>query len=128
MVKKKEGVILLIISRFVCGGGLNIPLTEVRFSSRLKGWEWRDLMKGWKKRDLKNKMWWWVDLLYPLRYVKVYSEVSFCKNMHHKESCQMICKAIKLASFCMVRALTERYFWTDLDQIWKDLREALYWI
>ena len=86
------------------------------------------LNERWKKRDLKNKMWWWDDLLYPLRYVKVYLEASFSKNTHHQESCQTISKAIKLASFCMIRALTERYCWTDLDPIWKDLREALYWI
>ena len=74
-------------------------------------------MKGEKKRDLKNKMWWWDDLLYPLRYVKVYLEASFSKNTHHQESCQTISKAIKLASFCMIQALTERYRWTDLDPI-----------
>ena len=73
-------------------------------------------MKQWKKGDLQNKVY-GVHFLYPLRYIKVFPETPFSKNIYHLETSQTICKANQSTGFYMIRYLTERYFRTDLDQI-----------
>ena len=47
------------------------------------------------------------------KWIKVYLDIPFTNNVHGLETSQLFCIANHLTSFCLIRVVTERFFWRE---------------